>query len=62
MPTEYPDLVRDFKNGRTFDYFIKKTVPKALLKKAYDMARLAPTSANCQPMRILFLKISALVK
>ena len=56
MPTEYPDLVRVFKNGRTFDYFIKKTIPKALLKKAYDMARLAPTSANCQPMRILFLK------
>ena len=56
MPTEYPDLVRVFKNGRTFDYFKKKAVPKALLKKAYDMARMAPTSANCQPMRILFLE------
>ena len=56
MFTEYSDLAGVFKNGRTFDHFKKKTVPRALLKEAYDLARMAPTSANCQPMRILFLK------
>ena len=44
-----------FREGRTYDAFLDKPVPEALLQEAYDLAKMAPTSANCQPMRILFL-------
>lgn len=45
-----------FRNARTFDNFQDKEVPDALLQAAYELARMAPTSANCQPMRVLFLR------
>jgi len=45
-----------FREGRTYDAFLDKPVPEALLQEAYDLAKMAPTSANCQPMRILFLR------
>ncbi len=44
-----------FREGRTYDAFLDKPVSEALLQEAYDLAKMAPTSANCQPMRILFL-------
>jgi 3-hydroxypropanoate dehydrogenase len=44
-----------FREARTFDDFEDRPVPDALLQEVYDLARMAPTSANCQPMRILFL-------
>jgi len=44
-----------FREGRTYDAFLDKPVPEALLQEAYDLAKMAPTSANCQPMRILFV-------
>lgn len=31
-------------------------VDDALLKRAYELARMGPTSANCSPMRIVFIK------
>ena len=49
-------LDRVFRTGRTFNEFEDKEVPEALLKQAYDLAKMAPTSANCQPMRIVFVK------
>ena len=45
-----------FREGRTFDAFLDKPVPEYLLRQAYDLARMTPTSANCQPMRILFVR------
>lgn len=45
-----------FRTARTFEDFEDRPVPDTLLHQAYDLARMAPTSANCQPMRILFLK------
>jgi 3-hydroxypropanoate dehydrogenase len=45
-----------FREGRTFDAFLDKPVPDELLRRAYDLARMTPTSANCQPMRILFVR------
>jgi 3-hydroxypropanoate dehydrogenase len=45
-----------FREGRTFDAFLGKPVPDELLQRAYDLARMTPTSANCQPMRILFVR------
>lgn len=45
-----------FNKGRTFSNWLDKPVDDALLKKAYDLAKMAPTSANCQPMRVVFVK------
>jgi 3-hydroxypropanoate dehydrogenase len=45
-----------FREGRTFDEFLDKPVSNELLRQAYDLARMTPTSANCQPMRILFVR------
>ena len=45
-----------FREGRTYDAFIDRPVPDDLLCRAYDLARMTPTSANCQPMRILFVR------
>ena len=44
-----------FREGRTYDAFLDKPVSEGLLQEAYDLAKMAPTSANCQPMRILFV-------
>lgn len=44
-----------FREARTIDDFEDRPVPGSLLQQIYELARMAPTSANCQPMRILFL-------
>ncbi len=45
-----------FHNARTHNGWLDKPVSDDLLKQAYDLAKMAPTSANCQPMRIVFVK------
>lgn len=45
-----------YNEARTFYGWQEKPVDDALLIKAYDLAKMAPTSANCQPMRIVFVK------
>lgn len=45
-----------FNNARTHSAWLDKPVDDALLKRAYDLAKLAPSSANTQPMRIVFVK------
>ena len=47
---------RVFRDARTFDAFQDRAVPDELLQAVYELARMGPTSANCQPMRILFLR------
>ena len=49
-------LDRLFRTARTVDNFHDRAVSDELLQATYDLARMAPTSANCQPMRILFLR------
>jgi len=44
-----------FRNGRTHSAWLPKPVPIELLRKAYDLARLGPTSANSSPARFVFL-------
>jgi len=34
-------------------------VPDAVLQQIYELARMAPTSANCQPLRIHFVRSEA---
>lgn len=45
-----------FDEARTFSYWQDKDVSDDLLKQAYDHAKFGPTSANCCPMRIVFVK------
>jgi 3-hydroxypropanoate dehydrogenase len=55
-PLDDAALNRLFRDARTLDAFHDRAVPDALLQTAYELARMAPTSSNCQPMRILFLR------
>ena len=49
-------LKQIFLDARTHVKWLDRQVPDALLKQAYEIARMGPTSANCQPMRILFVR------
>ena len=48
------DLI--FRSARTHRAWLDRPVPDDLLRRVYDLARLGPTSANCSPMRLLFVK------
>ncbi|MGE4279302.1 MAG: malonic semialdehyde reductase [Magnetospirillum sp.] len=48
-------LEQMFTFGRTHSYWQDRSVDPALLRQAWDMASLGPTSANCQPMRVVFV-------
>lgn len=45
-----------FRTARTYNKFLDKEVPDSLLKQVVELAQLGPTSANCQPARIVFVK------
>ena len=45
-----------FRNARTHTAWQPKSVPESLLRQAWDLARMGPTSANCQPARIVFVQ------
>jgi 3-hydroxypropanoate dehydrogenase len=45
-----------FTEARTHSYWQDKPVDDALLIKAYDLAKMGPTSANMCPLRIVFVK------
>ena len=45
-----------FNEARTHNVWLDKPVSDALLKQVYDLTKMAPTSANCQPLRITFVK------
>lgn len=45
-----------FRKARTHSYWLDREVADALLEAAYDLAKMGPTSANCSPMRIVFVR------
>lgn len=45
-----------FRDARTHNGWLSKEVPDDLLKQAYDLAKMGPTSANMCPMRVVFVK------
>ncbi|AHE98107.1 malonic semialdehyde reductase [Thioalkalivibrio paradoxus] len=45
-----------FFEARTHNEWQDRPVPDALLRELYDTLRWAPTSANCSPARIVFVK------
>lgn len=48
-----------FTDARTFNAWQAKDVPDALLHELIDLTKMAPTSANCSPMRVVFVKSKA---
>lgn len=54
-----PLLEQMFTFGRTHSHWQDRPVDPALLRQAWDMAVLGPSSANCQPMRVAFVATPA---
>lgn len=45
-----------FLSARTHSFWQPKEVNDELLQKVYDLAKMGPTSANCSPLRVVFVK------
>jgi 3-hydroxypropanoate dehydrogenase len=54
MSNDGLDLI--FRKARTYNAWLNKPVDDALLRQAYDLAKMGPTSANMSPLRIVFVK------
>lgn len=52
--TELVDLV--FRSAHTATQFTDRPVQDGLLRELYDVAKWGPTSVNCQPMRLVFVR------
>lgn len=50
------DLNIIFRDARTLRRWASRPVPDEILREAYDLMKLAPTSANCSPARIVFVR------
>lgn len=50
------DLDIIFRDARTLRRWIDRPVSDENLRAAYDLMKLAPTSANCSPARIVFVR------
>ncbi len=56
--TTINDAAQDiiFRNARTHNGWTDKPVEDSLLERIYDLYKWGPTSANCSPLRIVFVK------
>lgn len=45
-----------FRDARTYNGWLDKDVSDVTLKALHDLVKFGPTSANCSPMRVKFLK------
>lgn len=45
-----------FRKARTHRAWLDRPVPDDLLRRLYELAAEGPTSANCSPMRVLFVR------
>ncbi len=48
-----------FTRARTHNGWLAREVPDSLLERCVDYAKWAPTSANCSPMRVVFVRSPA---
>ena len=53
MRLDHGSLDQLFVEARTHNQWLDRPVDEALLRELYDLAKLAPTSANSQPMRLV---------
>jgi len=58
-PLDGRALAQLFTDARTHNAFLDRPVPEALLREALDLAKMGPTAANNQPLRLVFLRSSA---
>ena len=58
MSAKLPDacLNQLFRDARTHNAWLDRQVPDALLHELVDLLKLGPTSANCSPARLIFVK------
>ncbi len=49
-------LAQLFGDGRTFSYWQARPAPEARIEAAFALARLGPTSGNCQPLRLVLVR------
>lgn len=55
MRLDHGSLDQLFVAARTYNKWLDRPVDEALLRELYELAKLAPTSANSQPMRLVFV-------
>ena len=55
-PVDANALDQLFRNARTYNGWLPTPVPDALIRELYDLLKMAPTSGNCNPMRVVFVK------
>jgi len=55
-PLDTAAIAQLFTEARTHNAFRDVHVPDALLRRALDLAKMGPTAANQQPLRVLFLR------
>jgi 3-hydroxypropanoate dehydrogenase len=49
-------LAQLFNQARTFSYWQEQPVPEGLVQAAFELASLGPTSANCEPLRLVLVR------
>lgn len=54
-----PSLEQLFLNARTQNTWLARDVPDAMLQELADVLKMGPTSVNCSPARIVFVKSKA---
>lgn len=54
MTQEDFDLL--FNEARTYTSWTDQKIDEDVLKQVYDLAKMAPTAMNCQPMRVIFVQ------
>ena len=52
-PSSLETLLTKARNHNAWD---PRPVPDALLREVYEIAKMGPTSSNCQPMRVVFVR------
>ncbi len=55
---DQPALDLLFNAARTHSHWQDKPVEEAVLRQVYDLTKMAPTSANCQPLRVVYVTSS----
>ncbi|MES2712940.1 MAG: malonic semialdehyde reductase [Pseudomonadota bacterium] len=45
-----------FREARTQNKWLDRPVPDSMLQEIWDLAKFGPTSANCSPMRLVFVR------
>jgi 3-hydroxypropanoate dehydrogenase len=50
------DLDLILRNARTHNVWLPTPVPESMLREIWDVMKFGPTSANCSPLRIVFVQ------